>query len=314
MLIILSNINDVLATDVLYWLRSKCIRINKPILSEDIRIESIYHGQNDHGFEMKVDGIDLSSIKKIWFRRGDISLRMLDGVSAIFKKTGFNEINALKRYLIEKIDQNFVFNSYSDEKAHSKIRSLELALSSGFLIPPTLITGRKSDVVTFHTKYGALICKAIGGAVQRIESGSLTASIGTFEVSDSDIDRLSDDFFPTLFQQKIEKLYEIRVFFIGTGIFPMAIISGKGNKSIDYRDHYGTNRNVPYKLPTEIEEQLLDFIGKSQLFSGSVDLIYSVTKEYYFLEVNPTGQFGWVSKHCNYYLEKKIASVIDNKL
>jgi hypothetical protein len=37
-------------------------------------------------------------------------------------------------------------------------------------------------------------------------------------------------------------------------------------------------------------------------------MIVTPEGEYVFLEVNPTGQFGWVSDNCNYYLEEKIAN------
>jgi D-alanine-D-alanine ligase-like ATP-grasp enzyme len=45
----------------------------------------------------------------------------------------------------------------------------------------------------------------------------------------------------------------------------------------------------------------------TNLDCGSIDLIYSTDEKYYFLEVNPVGQFGMVSYPCNYQLEKKIA-------
>ena len=44
--------------------------------------------------------------------------------------------------------------------------------------------------------------------------------------------------------------------------------------------------------------------------TGSIDLIYSLSNEYVFLEVNPQGQFDWLSKNCNYYIEKDIAELL----
>lgn len=45
------------------------------------------------------------------------------------------------------------------------------------------------------------------------------------------------------------------------------------------------------------------------LNSGSIDFIKS-GNNYYFLEVNPIGQFGNVSTDCNYSLERKIAEFL----
>ena len=44
-----------------------------------------------------------------------------------------------------------------------------------------------------------------------------------------------------------------------------------------------------------------------KLNSGSIDLVYTKDEDYYFLEVNPVGQFAMVSEPCNYYLEKIVA-------
>lgn len=46
------------------------------------------------------------------------------------------------------------------------------------------------------------------------------------------------------------------------------------------------------------------------LNTGSIDLIVDTQDNYYFLEINPVGQFGMVSQPCNYYLEKKVAEYL----
>ena len=47
-----------------------------------------------------------------------------------------------------------------------------------------------------------------------------------------------------------------------------------------------------------------------KLDTGSIDMIVTLDGEYVFLEINPIGQFGMVSYHCNYHLEKRIAEYI----
>ncbi len=49
------------------------------------------------------------------------------------------------------------------------------------------------------------------------------------------------------------------------------------------------------------------------LDTGSIVLIKSKDDQWYFLEVNPVGQFGMVSYPCNYYLERKIAEYLVQK-
>jgi glutathione synthase/RimK-type ligase-like ATP-grasp enzyme len=67
------------------------------------------------------------------------------------------------------------------------------------------------------------------------------------------------------------------------------------------------NRCVPYSLPKSVEKSIIEFMTKIQIECGSLDIIYSSQEKYVFLEVNPIGKFQWLSKNCNYDIEKQIA-------
>lgn len=58
------------------------------------------------------------------------------------------------------------------------------------------------------------------------------------------------------------------------------------------------------------EKKIQKFMNKIGLKTGSIDVILTPENEFYFLEINPTGQFGWVSQNCNFYLEKEIAKFL----
>jgi glutathione synthase/RimK-type ligase-like ATP-grasp enzyme len=95
----------------------------------------------------------------------------------------------------------------------------------------------------------------------------------------------------------------------------MAIFSQNDTQTqTDFR-HYNSqkpNRTVPYKLPKLIKEKITLLMNKLNLICGSLDLINTNEGGYVFLEVNPNGQFGMISKPCNYQLEKKIATFLIN--
>ena len=88
----------------------------------------------------------------------------------------------------------------------------------------------------------------------------------------------------------------------------MAIFSQQSAQTAtDFRvyDTVNRNRNIPYQLPKEIERQLKKLMTRLQLKEGSIDLIKTKDNKIVFLEVNPSGQFGMVSRPCNYHLEEK---------
>ena len=75
-------------------------------------------------------------------------------------------------------------------------------------------------------------------------------------------------------------------------------------------DHAKPNKVLPYTLHSSLQEQLKTLMNKTRLDSGSFDIILTPESEYIFLEVNPIGQFQWLSRNCNYFLEKELAELL----
>ena len=59
-----------------------------------------------------------------------------------------------------------------------------------------------------------------------------------------------------------------------------------------------------FKLPKYIEIEMIKILNKLELNCCSIDFVIDKKNILYFLEINPIGQFGFVSKRCNYNLEK----------
>ena len=111
-------------------------------------------------------------------------------------------------------------------------------------------------------------------------------------------------------QTEIEKLFDIRVFYLAGHCYSMAILSQElETTSVDFRKYNfdNPNRSVPYVLPQEICLKIIMLMNELELVSASVDLILNKQREYIFLEVNPVGQFGMVEFPCNYGLNELIA-------
>jgi glutathione synthase/RimK-type ligase-like ATP-grasp enzyme len=124
---------------------------------------------------------------------------------------------------------------------------------------------------------------------------------------------MPDYFQTTFFQKEIVKKFEIRIFYLNNKLYSEAIFSQNDEQTkIDFR-HYNLNkpnRTVPFELPNDVTNSLLNLLNKIKLNCASIDMIYSTNKQYYFLEINPLGQFWQVSYPCNYYLENEIAKYL----
>jgi glutathione synthase/RimK-type ligase-like ATP-grasp enzyme len=172
-----------------------------------------------------------------------------------------------------------------------------------------MITNSRSELEAFHQRYGRIITKAISDGTA-FYLGTRRYIIYTEAVGTEEIAALPATFLPTLVQECLDKEYELRVFYLAGVCHPMVIFSQRDPQtSVDFRRYNmrKPNRCVPYRLRPETEQQVRALMDELGLSTGSLDLVKTVDGRMVFLEVNPVGQFGMVSKPCNYYLDKAVA-------
>src|SRR5690606_33076101 len=184
----------------------------------------------------------------------------------------------------------------------NKLWVLERACKLGLNVPDYFLAENTDEV-----EIGKTITKTITGgcAIEDLEN-KVDAIMYT-----SLIDRkINKDFFITFFQEKIEKDFEVRSFYLNQIIWSFAIFSQNDEQTkLDFRKYNDKkpNRIVRYNLPLELELNICKLMKELDLNSGSLDFIKS-GKEFYFLEVNPIGQFSNFSILCNENLEKEVAN------
>ena len=267
---------------------------------------------------------------------GDTTIKYSD-ITAVYYRKGFLKIsNAIPyeesknhqiNYFLGKeieILQNFIFFllekkrhicSY-DKRGLNKLKVLYFAKEIGLKIPETYITGNeKSLKLILKNKCSDLITKNIYEAVHIADfNENENINSKTYKVDDDLLKATSNLFLYSLFQKEIKKDFEIRSFYLSGKFYSSAILSQSNEKTkIDFRnyDEEKPNRIVPYKIPNEIEDLLVNLFKKIKLNTGSVDLIFS-NGEYYFLEINPVGQYSFISDACNYNIESYIADFLTN--
>jgi ATP-GRASP peptide maturase of grasp-with-spasm system len=191
---------------------------------------------------------------------------------------------------------------------------LEIATEIGFKIPNSYVLEKKSDISLLQNFNSEFITKNHSNtSFFECEDGVLISY--TSLLNENNYKQIPDFFSPSLFQEKIDKKYEIRVFYLNEKMWSMAIFSQSSSITENDSRKVSDNiiRNVPYALPSDIEEKIKNLMNRLNLDTGSIDLIVSKKKEYIFLEVNPIGQFGSVSFNCNYNIEKEIAKFLTNE-
>jgi len=319
-MVLINSIEGDLTTDkVIKWLiryNINFIRLNNPII---VNIDFI---DNDFIVEFN-DGekIYTKNITGYWYRRGTckITTNVIHsddvGFNVIYEDYKKFEFKSIYDFFLEYIKQKvFCIGDFKSCVNVNKNIILMIARDLSLNVPESLITNKKGIVKTFLQKHTRVIAKPIHAPLQ-FETEEHWYPTYTEEITTGVLDLINEDFSPTLFQNYIEKKIEIRTFYLKGKFYSTAIFSQTDPQTqIDFRiyNYNKPNRNVPFKLPLDVEMKLHLLMTKLNFESGSIDMIYSIDKRFYFLEVNPIGQFGTLSYLCNYDLENEIALQFKN--
>jgi hypothetical protein len=183
--------------------------------------------------------------------------------------------------------------------ASRKLEQLTVALQCGFAIPDTIVTQEPNTLREFVAKHsGAVIVKPLGRAVvERL--GELGDSvIFTNSLATHDIDDLSDlPACPTLFQQKVDKVSDVRITVIDGRIQAIELMAEdeNGAQRCDIRrDNMADVRYRPIVLPKDVEDSVRQFTSTYQLRFAAIDMAVSKSGQWVFFENNPNGQWAWL--------------------
>ncbi|MDP2423901.1 MAG: grasp-with-spasm system ATP-grasp peptide maturase [Bacteroidales bacterium] len=260
----------------------------------------------------------LDDITGYWFRRGLFSVKM-DKKCPYYKPdkefviSSYHysslEKNTILQYLHYLLSEKKSLNSFLFSNVNKLIVLYE-AKKHGLNVPKHLLTDSKKELELFYKDCNGNIISKVCSPSGGFETKNYAIYAYTELIDKKFINNMNNSFFTSYFQANINKRFEIRTFLLNSKFYSMAIFSQESKKtSIDFRKYSKEmpNRYIPFILPDTIEKKLLSLCTFLNLNSGSIDLIYSTDHEYYFLEINPVGQFGMLSTPCNYHLEREVA-------
>jgi ATP-GRASP peptide maturase of grasp-with-spasm system len=313
--------------DWLWALGGSCVRLNGDDLEGRSALRFEIDGDRASLVVTSEDGdLPLSEVGAVWFRRWMFERRH-EAVDLMERPAADNHTlhYQFRRHLNLESRRlsDFVYSSLADRPwlSHprrsnlNKLDVLQRAARAGLATPATLVTTEREALRRFCLERGPVITKPIG-EVDAFLDGEVSHYLYTTALDLAEIDELPARFAPSLFQEQVAKAYELRVFHLAGELHAMAIFSQNDAQTrTDFRQYnrQRPNRNVPYRLPPETAASLRRLMDDLGLETGSIDLLATPEGREVFLEVNPVGQFGMVSKPCNYQLERKVAELLLRK-
>ena len=206
------------------------------------------------------------------------------------------------------------YNSFdATSRFMGKLTQDLIARRVGLNVAETLIGSSDEEVIDFIKNIndrGARVCTKPLAQKNLIRDGQLFTRYT--EVLDDSIDIHSEDFesCPIIFQEYVQKAYELRITVADTRVVAVRIDSqlAPGETKTDWRKY-----NIPktphskYTLPGELVEQLLNFHKVTGLRYSAFDFIKSPDGRYVFLETNPSGQWLWLENITGIPITREIA-------
>lgn len=251
--------------------------------------------------------IDFDNYSSIWFRKfSDAQIPHETHPSDRVIARRFWEFSI--RGILERLDlsDKFVINGYEGILlSENKVAQMAVARASALKVPKTIVSTTAVDIVNFikqNRKDGKnTITKGLYLAMWDLGEDGLgvfeTERVTSEEVSGNDMTLA-----PHIFQEEITKSYEVRLTVMGGSFFAAAIDSQlQEESSVDYRRTKSFDdlncRHI--HVPDDVRLGVLKFNSYFNLIFGTFDFIVDVHGHWYFLEVNPMGQFLWV-EHVNH--------------
>lgn len=308
MILLISAENDTMTDEICTWLSyqdKEFVRLN-----ENQHITKVFFDFYNNIFTISINNnnFNLNDFKSVFYRNGGIYYNApkieIDNDLVEFYNAELKSLTGFIFYYLNVNRTNIFGNLITKEV--NKLEVLFLAKSFGLKIPNTYLLSQIKDLVRIDL-YQKYITKAVSEMKPIFDNNQLYLNY-TREIDLENIHDKKGNILPSLIQKKVDVIYEIRAFFFEKKIWAIATFDFTDN--IDIRNMKEMDKKyLPCKLPIEIQRKIFKIAKTLGLKCGTIDLLKSID-DFYFLEINPLGQFHQVSYYGNYQIDKYIAELL----
>lgn len=215
---------------------------------------------------------------------------------------------ALLKSLYQRIGPRWLSAPAAIAAAEDKPRQLLEAQRAGLAVPDTVIT---NDVAVFDKflQGAAAVAKPLRQA--RLEGETERVMFTTRVEAATARNERAIAAAPMILQREVLKAADIRVTVVGERVFAAEIDSQAfAEAEVDWRAGDTTRLgHAKHDLPVDMEEKCVDLVRALGLGFGAIDLVLDREGCYWFLEVNPNGQWAWIETRTGHPIA---AAIVDH--
>ena len=196
----------------------------------------------------------------------------------------------------------------SDLMVRNKPYQLSLAQDIGFNIPEGIISNNSHSILKTVERFDRFIYKPLSYYILPPDQVLYSSVMSKEELVEK---RKNIEQAPCIFQQYLEKDFELRITIVGEKIFAVKIHSQKNEKTeFDWRKDQLHVEYELFELPKKISRKLMALHKAFGLFYGAYDFIVDRSGDYHFLEVNPAGQWLWIEEILQLNISEYLAKAL----
>lgn len=242
--------------------------------------------------------LEKKEVYSIYYRKP--RLPKLDEYRDEYRGMIAKDIISLINGLVDDFQGRVLTKPYILRKTENKAFQLLYAEKNRLLIPKSFVGNSNKCAKDFLNRKSIIKPLTTG----KIMAGDVVELYQTnyFETFDEDISLT-----PIYLQEYINKKYEVRMTYIDGCFFTVRIDS---EDKLDWRRNY---RGLKYEIidcPPKILKQCIELLNDFQLNYGAFDFIVDENNQWFFLEVNPNGQWLWIEYELQIPISEKIVGYL----
>ena len=238
----------------------------------------------------------LRDYQSVWMRRPPKFIPQAQLTNNVERAVSEEEFGILVESVYAVLEnRRFAVNTtHATKRGAQKPYQMTQAAAAGFMLPDTLVTNSRHEVLDFFRRQkGEVVYKPLKSGVWRVERDSQTQfnMVPTTKVSEELIRSADISASPGIYQRCIDKRGEVRATVMGRSVFSWLTTFERSDLDVDWRLMKKSQKVERFDLPIAIEKACFDLMDRLELVFGCFDIAIDQEGNFYFLEVNPQGQW-----------------------
>jgi hypothetical protein len=285
----------------------KYLRLDRDLLPNykitwDINEQKISINKHDKKYQ-----IDEISLKGVYYRAPTYLRETFSNNKSIEEQLQQSQWMSFYRNLLCFNNAKWINNPSSTFYAENKMVQLKVAKEVGFKIPKTIVANNSNHIDVLND---SMIIKSLDTAIFNL--GDSEAFVYTNSVDKVELEKAKISIAPIIIQDNLTPKIDYRITVIDNKVFSVKILINDKGVTGDWRKEKDNVNFVPVNLPDKINQMCCELVKNLGLSFGAIDLVCS-EDTFYFIEVNPTGEWAWLVDSANQKIYEAICdSLIGN--